>query len=315
MDIFKIEDKEQWLKLRLQDITSTEVSALFGLNPYSTEFELWHRKKNQEVVAFEENERMRWGNRLEKAIAEGIADEHGWMVHPFKEYARRPDLRAGSSFDYMVAVPNEAGDAPIEGLLEIKNVDGLQFKNKWIVEDGKVIEAPPHIELQVQHQMMITGHPFAYIGALVGGNSLTLIKRTPDDTIIEAIKEKIAIFWDSIDKNIEPSPDFIRDAEFISKIYNYAEPGKTADSTPEIEDLVAKYKQASDIEKQATKEKKAAKAQILSIISDAEKVKGETFSISAGVVGPAEVSFTREAFRSFRVYFKKGKSDGQGKTA
>lgn len=315
MKIIKPDNHEHWLQLRLQDVTSTEVSALFGLNPYMTEFELWHRKKNQEVVAFEENERMKWGNRLEQAIAEGISEDNQWMVHPFKDYARDENLRAGSSFDYMVAVPNEAGDMPIEGLLEIKNVDSLQFRDKWIVDNGKVVEAPPHIELQVQQQLMITGYPFLYIGALVGGNTVTLIKRTPDEAIISAIKAKILKFWNSIDNNIEPQPDFIRDAEFISKVYNYAEPGKLAEPTELLESLALQYKDYAAKERDAKKIKDSKKAEMLKIIGDAEKVKGDTFSISAGVVGPAEVSYTRDAYRTFRVYFKKGKADGTGKTA
>ena len=36
--------KQDWLKARTEDITSTEVSALFGISPYTTAFELWHRK-------------------------------------------------------------------------------------------------------------------------------------------------------------------------------------------------------------------------------------------------------------------------------
>lgn len=83
-------DKQEWLKKRLDDITSTEVSALFGLSPYSTEFELWHRKKSREVVELASNERMVWGSRLESAIAGGIASDQGWEVSP--PAARQPVL-------------------------------------------------------------------------------------------------------------------------------------------------------------------------------------------------------------------------------
>ena len=52
MDRERIErtSEQAWLQQRAKDVTSTEVSALFGLSPYMTEFELWHRKANAEIV-------------------------------------------------------------------------------------------------------------------------------------------------------------------------------------------------------------------------------------------------------------------------
>jgi hypothetical protein len=71
------DSQDHWLQLRTQDVTSTESAALFGMSPYVTQFELWHRKKSGEQPEFKTNERMRWGNRLEAAIAHGIAEERG----------------------------------------------------------------------------------------------------------------------------------------------------------------------------------------------------------------------------------------------
>lgn len=312
------DNHEHWLKLRSEDVTSTECSSLFGLSPYMTEFELWHRKKNQEIVTLEETERMRWGNRLEAAIANGIAEDQSWTVKPFKDYARNEELRAGSSFDFIILsdeiTSKKDGLTHIKdclpiGLLEIKNVDALQFKEKWVIEDGQVVEAPPHIEIQVQHQLMITGFQVAYIGALVGGNSVGLIRRTPQENIISQIKSKITKFWDSIENNQPPAPDFERDADFISSLYDNAEPGKTMDvcKDEEMMDLVAKYKDATAMEKAAATAKQAAKAQILTKIGDAEKIFGDSFTISAGVVGPAQVAYERKGYRNFRVHFKKNK--------
>ncbi len=50
--------------MRVQDITSSEISALFGLSPYKTAFELYHEKRAGEVMRIEENTRMKWGKRL-----------------------------------------------------------------------------------------------------------------------------------------------------------------------------------------------------------------------------------------------------------
>lgn len=297
-------DKEEWLSLRRKNINSTEVAALFGCSPYTTAFELWHRKKDDTEVAFEMNDRVKWGMRLEKSIAEGVAEENGWQVRKIEEYMFDDGLRLGASFDFEVTTQEGAG------ALEVKNVDSLIAKQNWLVNDDGTVEAPPHIEIQVQVQLAVSGLPFAYIAALVGGNRVFLIKRTPDEKIIQAIKDKVRKFWISIDLNLPPKPDFAQDAEFISKLYGYAEAGKVFDATgdKEIEKLALEYKDASAAEKVADEKKKAIKAELLVKIGDAEKVLCDGFSITCGTVGPALIeAYERKGFRQFRINFPKGK--------
>lgn len=292
------DNKEHWLQLRSQDITSTDCAALFGLSKYKTLFELWHEKKENVVYSIEENERMKWGSRLEPVIAQGLADDKGWQIEPKKDYYRIDDLRAGSSFDFFITNEN--------ALLEIKNVDGLVYKREWSDD-----EAPAHIELQVQHQLLVSGLSKAYICALVGGNDVKLIERSRDKKIIDSIIKKIAAFWKSIEENNPPKPDYERDAEFIISQYSFAEPGKlyAGSDLESIKKYVLKYKRAGDLEKRIKSVKDKMKAHILEIIQDSEKVKAEEFSISAGIVGEKSASYTTKPYRDFRVFLKKGKND------
>ena len=294
------ETKEQWLEARTKDITSTEVSALFGISPYITEFELWHRKKDQTVVEIEENERMKWGTRLQDSIAAGIAEDNKWTVRRMDEYMRIPELRIGSSFDFSIE-PN--------GLLEIKNVDGLIFKQQWLEDEEGNLEAPLHIEIQVQHQLAVCGRDFAYIGALVGGNNVVLLKREKNQKIIDGIFKKVAEFWKSVEADNPPPPNFETDASFICDLYANAEPGKVVDVRDDaaLHGLAAKHKEIADNVKMLSKEKEAIKAQILSMIGDSEKAIGNGFSITAGMVGECPIQYVRKAYRNFRVNWKKGK--------
>jgi putative phage-type endonuclease len=293
------ESKDHWLSLRIQDITSTEVPALFGLSPYTTLFELWHRKKEGTSVLIEETDRMKWGSRLERTIAEGIAEDQGWKIEPLKDYYRIPEFRMGSSFDYAI------GD---DGILEIKNVSDMAFKSSWSWGDDDT-EAPPHIEMQVQYQLLISGRKYAYIGALVGGNSIKLIKREPSEQIHRVMKKKVSEFWDSIEKNNAPAPDFKRDAEFIKTLYNHAEPNTILDATDnlEITSLAMTYRDLGQEIKEKEAERAAVKSQLLMMIGDKEKCRGNGYTISCGMIGPTHVSFDRKGFRDFKVNFKKGK--------
>lgn len=299
MQIIPFTDTDTWLQNRSQDITSTEVSALFGLSPYLTEFELYWRKKNKIYVTIEQTVRMKWGTRLQDSIAKGIAEDNTWSIRPMTEYIRDPELRLGASFDY-----NVNGT----GILEIKNVDSLQFKEGWLI-DGDNLEAPPHIELQVQTQLAISRLSYAYIGALIGGNNVKLIKREPNQKIIDSIKTRVSNFWANVESGKEPLPNFEKDAEFISSIYNRSEKGKILDISGDetFTEIAKKYKENTNEIKRLNLTKDALKAEMLIKINDAEKAIGNGFSISAGIIPSSELSFKREEYRSFKVNWKKEK--------
>ena len=295
----KPENHEHWLELRSADLTSTEAPVLYNLSPYQTLFELWHRKKNKDIVAIEQTDRMKWGSRLEGVIAEGVAADQGWSVKAFKDYMRVPELRIGSSFDYMIGT---------DGLLEIKNVSEMAFRSSWSGDDDN-LEAPPHIEMQVQHQLLVSGMSYAYICALVGGNTVKLIKREPQPEIHKSIIKKASQFWSSIESNTAPAPNFEKDAEFIRQLYSHAEPGLIIEEpdTQGFNDLVFKHRELGLEIKKKEDARAAIQSQLLMMIGEHEKVKGSGWTISAGMVGPAKVEYERKGYRTFKINFKKTK--------
>ena len=304
-----------WLASRRADITSTESAALFGMSPYMTAFELWHRKKSGDVPVFASNERMQWGNRLESAIAHGIAEDRGWTIEPMKDYMRLPDERIGASFDFVIT---NLPDGPAH--LEIKNVDFLAFRDNWILDNDGFDEAPEHIEVQVQHQMMVSGYSRSFIGALVGGNTTYVIERQRDEPVIDALRARIAKFWATVDANAEPAPIMPHDADAVIRLNQYANPGKILDVSgdAEIVTMVADYRAAKRDADAAEERSKVLKAELMARLGDAEKILGETWSISAGMIAdtpPTVVTADmvgttiggRKGYRMFRVNNKKAK--------
>lgn len=301
-ELIRYKSDEEWLELRKRDITSTELAALFDLSPYMSRYELWHRKANPALsVPLEETKRMKAGRKLESAIAEIFAEQYGWIIEPFKVYMRLPKYRIGSSFDYKII-------SPFTGLLELKNVDWKEFFDKW-TKDEENIEAPLHIEFQCQGELMVSGEEKLILGAWIGGNRDEKFERLPDYRVWDASLAAADSFWDSVDKGIAPEPDFKRDASFIKSLYQSVSPEKTIQATERIEELAKRYKVAAEQAKSAEEEKDAFKAEILTLIGDAEKVKGEGFSISANLVGPCPISYTREGYRNMRINWKKEKTN------
>jgi predicted phage-related endonuclease len=322
-EIILPESRDAWLAMRALDVTSTESAMLFGLSPYGTEFELWHRKRSKAVVDIDSNERMGWGLDLQDAIAGALCRRYGVIAEPIKHYVRIPESRMGSSFDWRIVGVDEnvvAADTTLQdlftqhgkGLLEIKNVDGLVFKQQWmrIDEDGggqKYIEPPGHIDVQVQHQLHVCGHKWAGIGVLVGGNKSQLLTRIYDPQVGHSLESRIVRLWSSIEAGVPPKPIYPADAEFVAKLY-----GVTGSSVHDgrgdevLTKALGEYCSASAREKLAKEDKDVAKAKVLEIVKDASKVVADGYTVSLWDVAETPISYVRKGFRSWRVTQKKG---------
>lgn len=134
-----------------------------------------------------------------------------------------------------------------------------------------------------------------------------LIIRERDEDVCKALRAAIQQFWASVDANTPPEPDFERDADALSLLYAYAEPGKVMDAkgNADIALQCREYKAASLLAKEADERKTVARAILLTLIGDAEKVIADGYTISAGVTAEAEISYTRKAFRAIRITQKK----------
>lgn len=295
-----------WLAARQGDITSTEAAALFGAGTYcKTPYELYHRKTGAIADDFEGNERTRWGNRLEAPIAYGVAEDLGLVVEPFKTYIRIDEARMGASFDFRIVglAENFTGDETYRdlfrqhghGIMEVKNVDGLQFKRAWL-DDGDTIEAPLHIEFQVQHQLEVADLNWSIIAPLVGGNTPRPIFRLRDRMTGQTLREKCAEMWRLIAAGTPPAPDYTKDGDAIAEVYREND-GSTVDlsGNNRLAELCRIYKAAGAEEKAAKEKKDAAKAEILTIVKSAKSVTYAGGKISAG---------TNKA--SFRAYLRNG---------
>lgn len=283
-----------WLKHRHNDVTSTEVSALFGANPWLTRFGLWHAKHGLPSDV-EVTERMELGTALQDAVAAHIASKRGWKIRRMDEYIRLSDARMGSSFDYEILALDERGP----GLLEVKCVDLFAYKNGWLI-DGDVIEAPERIEIQVQAELHVSGYKWGAIGALIGGNRIEVIERAYFPDVGAALETRVREFWAL---ETAPAPDYMEDGELLRRINGIVTEGKSVDmkSDAMLAHLCERYATLGKELDTRKKERDACYANILAIIGDAEKVSADGFKISSWRVAEGDVSYHRDAFRSMRI--------------
>lgn len=269
----------EWLELRKQDVTSTDVSAVLGVSPYKSRYVLWLEKSGQIENTFEDNDRVRWGRRLEETVAHGIAEDFDLReVKPLKKYARHDKVEGiGASFDFE-CVDKEG----VRSILEIKTVDHLQFLKSWY-KDGDNIEAPLHIELQVQAQLACTDFTRAYIGVLTGGNQAYLIKRDRDDLAIAAIESAVKDFWDSVKDKNPPSPDWRRDYETVRDLHKQsnAEAELSEDDKNELAKLLPELDAARAAAKVAEDYLKEVQAKVLHNLKSVERATIGQYKVTA----------------------------------
>jgi putative phage-type endonuclease len=283
--------REAWLAERAKDITSTEIAAVLGISPYATAFEVWQRKAGKISDSFADSDRMRWGRRLEPAIAQGLAEDYGLDARPLGGcYMRHPTVpRMGASFDFEIA--DRALPELGWGLLEIKNVDAGVFARDWLdLGDGER-EAPPHIEAQVQHQLAVSGRRWAAIGVLVGGNRAYLLRRERDEDAIAAICEEVRRFWRSIEEGNCPAPDWRRDLDTLRQLYARTDPAAALDdeTRARLAEVLPRFDAARAAAKAAKEAEDAAKAELLALLGPVERVTIGDWTVSAK-------SITRRAY-------------------
>lgn len=204
-------------------------------------------------------------------------------MKPFKDYLEDPAMRSGASFDFEVV---EWADAPAQEWngrvpAEIKLVDFAVFHGtfkkgyqdrKWNADNSDDIQAPPHIELQVQHQMMKSGAPFAIILVLVAGNDLRLIVRMRNESIIGKIRARIAQFWEDVVEGRQPDADYERDAETIKRLYARPDPRAAIDPENHVRlmDAIARATDAAAEKKAAAELEETAKAEVMDVMRECE---------------------------------------------
>lgn len=271
-------DRAAWLRLRRQNLNSSEIASLWGWSPYKTPLCLWLEKSGAMDEEEISSERIDAGTFLEDGIAALARHRYGWSSRPFKDYVEAPAEKLGASFDYRI---DAWGDAPAEGwgLNEIKNVDSLVFRGRdraWSDDNPDDVLAPRHIEIQVQHQMMMSGAAYAVITPLVGGNELHHLVRLPNAAVHDKIQKKAAEFWASIQRwrddgcpaNVEayaPPADISQDAELIMKMFARPNPYSTipADKKKALEPLCDEFMQVRAERLAADKTEKELKAAIV----------------------------------------------------
>lgn len=200
--------REDWLNYRRIGIGGSEIAALIGESPWSSPFQIY-LDKVVDLPEDEQTEQMYFGNLMEPVVADEFARRTGLEVKPLNF------MLQDDTYEYMLANVDRVIEHPElgRGLLECKNVSAFKLTD-W--ENERV---PSHYYYQVQWYLGVTEYPYAYIAAIIGGNTFryTFIKR--NESIIKDLRDAAIRFWTQhIIPKIPPEVSF-NDKDALSTLY------------------------------------------------------------------------------------------------
>lgn len=283
--LLRFETEQDWLNERAKDVTSTEVAALMGLNPYKSRLRLWHEKRGDVESDFEDNPFTKWGRRLQNVVAQGITEDEGWSE--LKDlrlfYARDPVLGLGSSFDFKVLT--DLGPTK----LEIKVAEMFREEDGWLKD-----QAPLNYEFQLQTQLHLAAlHDpeikHGIIGTLGGRQKTRLYRREYDASVGSMIEEEVFTFWQSVKLNRPPEPDYAVDGPLLEKMRGPIRGGDIINLTgnDRAQELVAHYKNQKSLAS-------ALKKELKPVEDSMEKIKAEILHLigrnETAIIGDMQIS-------------------------
>lgn len=191
--------REQWLDVRRGGIGSSDAAAAVGLNPYRSMLELWLDKTGQGVPAPEEPEDdaspTYWGTLLEPIVAAHYTRRSGRRVRRINAVLAHPQ------YPWMLAnIDREVVGAPDVQILECKTA-GINGAKLW--KDG----VPEYVQLQVHHQLAVTGKQAADVAVLICGQELRIHRIERDEALIAQLIGLEEAFWKLVTDKVPPAAD------------------------------------------------------------------------------------------------------------
>lgn len=215
--------RDDWLAVRRTGIGGSDAAAAVGLNPYMSPLELWLDKtgRGEGLPGPDPNDTTSptyWGTLLEPIAAASYTKQTGNRVRRVNAVLRH------ATIPFMLAnVDREVVGCRDVQLLECKTA-GEFGARLWRAG------VPEYVELQVQHQLAVTGKSAAHVAVLLCGQALEVFRVERDDALIGRLIELEARFWQYVRDDTPPPADGSESADRALR-HLYPGNGGTVDFT------------------------------------------------------------------------------------
>ncbi|MGJ7523403.1 YqaJ viral recombinase family protein [Variovorax sp. LT1P1] len=221
-------DRDEWLDIRRRGIGSSDAAAAVGLHPYKSSLALWMEKTGRDgglpkVDPNDETSPMYWGTLLEPIVAAHYTRRTGLRVRRINAVLQHPQE------PWMLAnIDREVVGAPEVQLLECKTA-GYHGARFW--EDG----VPEYVQMQVLHQLAVTGKQAADVAVLICGQELRIHRIERDDAMIAQLIELERRFWRCVETDSAPLADGSDSADVALRALYPRDNGQLLDLSSDLE--------------------------------------------------------------------------------
>lgn len=267
--------REDWLAIRKQGIGSSDAAAAVGLNPYKSQLELWLEKTGRDAGMpkadpRDEESPMYWGNVLEPIVAWHYSKRTKNKVRRINAVLQHSEL------PWMLAnIDREVIGADDVQILECKTA-GINGARLW--KEG----VPEYVQLQVMHQLAVTGKQAADVAVLLGGQTLEIHRIERDVQMIARLIELERQFWHYVESDTPPPADGTASAEAALRCLYPEDSGHAVDLSQHA-GLTAAYIELKAVRQSiADKEKREAelKQMLQQAMGDASRAEFSTGYVS-----------------------------------
>lgn len=254
--------REDWLAVRKQGVGSSDAAAAVGLNPYKSQLELWLEKTGRDTSPLkidpnDEESPAYWGNILEPIVATHYTKRSGHRVRRINSVLQHPDPK----LPWMLAnIDREVIGAEDVQILECKTA-GIDGARLW--KEG----VPEYVQLQVMHQLAVTGKQAADVAVLLGGQHLEIHRIERDESMIARLIDLERLFWDYVVSDTPPPADGTDSAEAALRCLYPEDNGQTLDFSQHPE-LATTYRELKSV-RQSIAQQETREAQLKQVLQQA----------------------------------------------
>ena len=218
----------QWLQVRKGGIGSSDAAAAVGLHPYKSPLQLWMEKTNRDAALpapdpSDDQSPVFWGTVLEPIVAEQYSRRTGHRVRRVNAVLQHPQHA------WMLAnIDREVLGNPEVQILECKTA-GIHGAKLW--RDG----VPEYVQLQVMHQLAVTGKQAADVAVLLGGQELKVFRIARNVDMIAQLMALEQNFWAYVERDEAPPADGSDSADLALRCLYPQDTGATLDLSGDTE--------------------------------------------------------------------------------
>lgn len=280
--------RDAWLARRVHGLGASDAPVILGLSKYRSPFQLYHEKLGLAAADPAESEAAEWGLTLEAPLSARFERETGRVTVAPPAHM----IYQHNTIDWLLAsIDRWQHDIGVLGAVTpIEGWSPLELKtSNWALDKDWKEEAPLAYQVQLQHQLAVSGGSMGSIAGLIGGQKFVWTDIQRDDAFIAILLMEEAKFWQRLLDHDTPPVDASEQTKQTLKRLYATETGEIVSLGPAAiewdNDLEAAKKAIDEWEGKA----RLAKNRILSAIGNAT-----VGSLSNGVIYTLKGQTTRE---------------------